>query len=71
MPSQEFPPLLSCRVAHRLPGPAALLPFTLAGERLGVRRHPPRLGEHTAELLACIGCSEAEVERLRASKAVG
>ena len=27
MPSQEFPPLLSCRVAHRLPGPAALLPF--------------------------------------------
>ncbi len=51
--------------------PAALLPFTLAGERLGVRRHPPRLGEHTAELLACIGCSEAEVERLRASKAVG
>ncbi len=35
--------------------PAALLPFTLAGERLGVRLHPPQLGEHTAELMDELG----------------
>ena len=28
-----------------------LLPLTLDGERPGVRLQPPRLGEHTAELL--------------------
>ena len=27
MPPHAFPPLLSCRAALRLPGPAALLPF--------------------------------------------
>ncbi len=35
--------------------PAALLPFTLAGQRLGVRLHPPQLGEHTAELMDELG----------------
>lgn len=32
-----------------------LLPLALDGERLGVRRSPPSLGEHSAELLAELG----------------
>jgi len=36
-----------------------LLPLTLGGERLGVRRSPPRLGEHTDELLQALGCLPA------------
>jgi crotonobetainyl-CoA:carnitine CoA-transferase CaiB-like acyl-CoA transferase len=37
-----------------------LLPLTLGGERLGVRRSPPRLGEHTDELLRSLGCLSAD-----------
>ncbi|MBS3997517.1 MAG: CoA transferase [Hydrogenophaga sp.] len=32
-----------------------LLPLTLDGERLGVRRSPPRLGEHTEEVMQELG----------------
>lgn len=41
------------------------------GERLGVRRPAPALGEHTDELLAAAGCSAADIAALRASGAVG
>ena len=41
-----------------------LLPFTLGGERPGVRLSPPRLGEHSAELLAELGYSASEIEAL-------
>jgi len=43
-----------------------LLPFTLDGQRPGVRRQPPRLGEHTHELLAAAGYSVGDIERLAA-----
>jgi crotonobetainyl-CoA:carnitine CoA-transferase CaiB-like acyl-CoA transferase len=43
----------------------ALFPITLDGRRLGVRMDPPRLGQHTAELLKGVGCSDDEVEALR------
>ena len=33
----------------------ALLPFTMDGQRLGVRLQPPRQGEHTADVLAGLG----------------
>jgi crotonobetainyl-CoA:carnitine CoA-transferase CaiB-like acyl-CoA transferase len=41
-----------------------LLPLALGGERLGVRRSPPTLGEHSAELLAELGYSAEDAARL-------
>jgi crotonobetainyl-CoA:carnitine CoA-transferase CaiB-like acyl-CoA transferase len=41
-----------------------LLPLALDGERLGVRRSPPRLGEHSAELLAELGYGAEAAARL-------
>ena len=41
-----------------------LFPFTMNGERLQVRLHPPKLGEHTKELLTGLGVSESKVETL-------
>jgi crotonobetainyl-CoA:carnitine CoA-transferase CaiB-like acyl-CoA transferase len=47
-----------------------LLPFTLGGQRLGVRLQPPRKGEHTAELLRSLGLADAEVADLQARHVV-
>ena len=47
-----------------------LLPFTLQGERLGAGAQPPHQGEHTAAVLAALGYSAAEIEALRAARAV-
>jgi crotonobetainyl-CoA:carnitine CoA-transferase CaiB-like acyl-CoA transferase len=47
-----------------------LLPIALAGERLGVRLQPPRLGEHTHELLQGIGYDAAAIEELKARAVV-
>jgi crotonobetainyl-CoA:carnitine CoA-transferase CaiB-like acyl-CoA transferase len=48
-----------------------LLPFTMQGQRLGVRLQPPKMGEHSGELLAALGYSAAEVQALQACGAVG
>jgi crotonobetainyl-CoA:carnitine CoA-transferase CaiB-like acyl-CoA transferase len=42
-----------------------LFPFTLDGERLPVRLQPPRLGEHTNELLRAAGYSDEQLDDLR------
>ena len=47
-----------------------LFPFTLDGQRLGVRLSPPTLGQHTIEVLSALGYSEAEQAALRGSRAV-
>jgi crotonobetainyl-CoA:carnitine CoA-transferase CaiB-like acyl-CoA transferase len=47
-----------------------LLPMTLGSRRLGVRLNPPRIGEHTRELLASIGFNEPAIARLYAERAV-
>ena len=47
-----------------------LLPFALAGERLGVGAQPPRMGADTAAVLAEIGYAASEIEALRAGHAV-
>ena len=39
-------------------------PLSVDGERLLHRSPPPRLGEHSAEVLAEAGYSPAEIERL-------
>jgi crotonobetainyl-CoA:carnitine CoA-transferase CaiB-like acyl-CoA transferase len=43
----------------------------MAGQRLNVRHDPPRLGEHTAELLRGLGYTPQEVAALRDAGAVG
>ncbi len=48
-----------------------LLPFTMEGQRLGVRLQPPKAGEHSGELLAALGYSAAQIHALRADGAVG
>ena len=50
---------------------ATLFPFTLDNQRLGVRMHPPHLGEHTSTLLAGLGYSADQIAKLRAAHAVG
>ena len=47
-----------------------LFPFTMAGQRLGVRLQPPTCGQHTAELLVKLGYSAETIEVLRVGHAV-
>ncbi|WP_096696181.1 CaiB/BaiF CoA-transferase family protein [Polaromonas sp. AER18D-145] len=47
-----------------------LFPITMGGQRLGVRLHPPRLGEHTRELLEGLGLGASEIDALRAQAVV-
>ncbi|MGN1057319.1 MAG: CoA transferase, partial [Comamonas sp.] len=47
-----------------------LLPIRMGGERLGVRSHPPKAGEHTQELLASLGYSEQDIAQLLQAQAI-
>ena len=42
-------------------------PIRIDGQRLPIRRPPPRLGEHTDEILAEVGVTAEEINRLRAA----
>jgi len=55
-----------------LPRPLRMLsfPFLASGVDTGVRRPAPRLGEHTREVLTELGVSDADIERLAATKAI-
>jgi crotonobetainyl-CoA:carnitine CoA-transferase CaiB-like acyl-CoA transferase len=48
----------------------ALFPFTMGGQRLGVRLQPPTRGQHTMELLAALGYNEAQVADFVARRVV-
>jgi len=52
------------------PVKATLFPFTLDGQRPGVRLNPPQRGEHTHEVLAALGIPEREIEALIDARAV-
>jgi crotonobetainyl-CoA:carnitine CoA-transferase CaiB-like acyl-CoA transferase len=41
-----------------------LLPLTLGGQRPGVRCSPPKLGEHSAEILSGLGYTEPQIRAL-------
>ncbi|MBT9465640.1 CaiB/BaiF CoA-transferase family protein [Hydrogenophaga sp.] len=47
-----------------------LFPITMEGERLGVRMDPPRLGQHSEDLLATLGYSRDDIDGLRARAVV-
>ena len=47
-----------------------LFPFTMDGQRLGVRLQPPTKGQHTAELLTVLGYTAQAIEALRVGRAV-
>ena len=47
-----------------------LFPFKMDGAHLGVRRNPPRLGEHTDELLREVGYSSVQIDAMAADKKV-
>ena len=49
---------------------ATLAPITMGGQRLGVRLHPPRMGEHTAELLQGLGYTDGDIAGLRERQVV-
>jgi crotonobetainyl-CoA:carnitine CoA-transferase CaiB-like acyl-CoA transferase len=47
-----------------------LFPFTLDGQRPGVRLNPPKRGEHTRDVLKAVGLSNQEIDALIESHAV-
>jgi crotonobetainyl-CoA:carnitine CoA-transferase CaiB-like acyl-CoA transferase len=52
----------------RIPGLKFVdIPVSIDGERAVQRRMPPRLGEHTVEVLSAAGYSAAELDELRAA----
>jgi crotonobetainyl-CoA:carnitine CoA-transferase CaiB-like acyl-CoA transferase len=53
------------------PVKATLFPFTLDGQRPGVRLNPPKRGEHTREVLAALGIAASEIDALIRNRAVG
>jgi crotonobetainyl-CoA:carnitine CoA-transferase CaiB-like acyl-CoA transferase len=44
------------------PSQVVLMPLTLDGQRPGVRLSPPKLGEHTAEVLRTLGYDDAAIQ---------
>jgi formyl-CoA transferase/CoA:oxalate CoA-transferase len=53
-------------------GPVRMLafPFRASGTPASIRRPAPQLGEHTEEVLAELGLSRAEIDRLAATRAI-
>ena len=50
--------------------PVVRLPLSFSAMQPGVRRHAPRLGEHTSDVLSELGLASGEIEALRANGVV-
>jgi crotonobetainyl-CoA:carnitine CoA-transferase CaiB-like acyl-CoA transferase len=56
--------LLDIELADGSTAKLPALPIEIGGSKLGVRQQPPRIGEHGRDILAELGVSEADAERL-------
>jgi len=52
------------------PEPTVALPLSFDGERVAHRSAPPRLGEHTVDILRELGYDDGEIQRLAAERIV-
>jgi crotonobetainyl-CoA:carnitine CoA-transferase CaiB-like acyl-CoA transferase len=58
------------KLIQSMPEPTVALPFSIDGERVRHQKQPPRLGEHTDEILRALGYTDAELEALAAEGAI-
>ncbi len=63
---------LKQQLQHPTAGPITVtgIPYRFSATPGGIRRPPPRLGEHTEEVLTQVGYSREEIERLRQQGAI-
>ncbi|HLH78508.1 MAG TPA: CaiB/BaiF CoA-transferase family protein [Candidatus Binataceae bacterium] len=62
--------LLDTRLPNDIQAQLPALPVEYDGTRLGLRYDPPRIGEHTREILGEIGLCTAEIDELARSGAI-